>query len=63
MGEGGCWGGAACIWATLILTPTSPGHLYPPTVYGGGVAAAADDGLDFGSGKCGILLQYMASRP
>ena len=50
VGEGGCGGGAASIRTKSTLIPTSPGHPYPLKICGGGVAAAADDGLDFGSG-------------
>ena len=63
VGERGCGGGAACIRATPTLTFTSPSPPYPPTVCGGGVAAATNDRLDFGSGVWDLFLQYMASRP
>ena len=61
--EGGGGGGAACIWATSTGNPTNPGPLNPLTACGGGVAAAADDELDFGSGVWEIGLQHMASCP
>ena len=59
----GLRGGTACIRAKPTIVPTSPGPPYPRTVCGGGVAAAAGDGLDFGSGVGDIFLQYMASSP
>ena len=51
IGEEGCGGGA-----TSTLTPTRPSNPYPLSFYGARVAAAADDGLDFGSGLWDIFL-------
>ena len=63
VGEGGSGGGAACIPATSTITFTDPGPPNPLTICGGGVAATADDGLYFGSGKWDIFRQHMASCP
>ena len=63
VGEGGSGDGATCIRVMSILTPTNPGPPKPLTVCGGGVAAAANEELEFGSGVWDIFLRHMALRP